>query len=206
MAPQRAWALAPAACALLVVATMAQQDAKSVVVSLRAKWKSTSLTLEAAEFLADERPDLFWKFIDSFTTDVVSVDDPNCKQALLNRVEQADLLSRQMTKMFDISLSMRKYSPKVEFLRTLAERAPPADGSCCWVQMGEETVVTAEQLKRALSANIVSNGTSPELFDHVHPAAMPGTPVAVLYGAPGVPCFAPFHQMLAAQSTVTYVL
>jgi hypothetical protein len=29
---------------------------------------------------------------------VVSVDDPNCKQALLNRVEQADLLSRQMTK------------------------------------------------------------------------------------------------------------
>ena len=30
--------------------------------------------------------------------------------------------------------------------------------------------------------------------------------MAVLYGAPGVPCFAPFHQMLAAQSAVTYVL
>jgi hypothetical protein len=40
--------------------------------------------------------------------------------------------------------------------------------------MGEETVVTAEQLKRALSANVVLNGTSPELFDHVHPGAMPG--------------------------------
>jgi uncharacterized OsmC-like protein len=39
MAPHRAWALALAACALMVVATMAQQDAKSVVVSLRAKWK-----------------------------------------------------------------------------------------------------------------------------------------------------------------------
>eukprot|EP00976_Prorocentrum_cordatum_P112656 1195571-Prorocentrum_minimum.AAC.7 len=97
--------------------------------------------------------------------------------------------------MLDISLSVRKYSPKVQFTRTLAEGNEPADasgnfcqgidlsvhgwvredGSCCWVQMGDVIATNVDEL-RVLTEKVASSKTSaaPELFDHVHPDAVPG--------------------------------
>lgn len=36
---------------------------KTVTSLIHAKWKSTPIVLEASEYLADENPDYFWKFI-----------------------------------------------------------------------------------------------------------------------------------------------
>lgn len=39
---------------------------KYVTTLIDAKWKETPLALEAAEYLNDENPSYFWKFIDNF--------------------------------------------------------------------------------------------------------------------------------------------
>ena len=43
-------------------------------------------------------------------------------------------------------------------------------------------------------------------IDHVHPSSPPAAPVAILYGSPGTPCFAPFHSMLKNSPHVGYAL
>lgn len=53
-------------CILFTVDTQAKNDkSKSVTTSLEAKWESTPLLLEVAEYLADENVDFYWNFIDS---------------------------------------------------------------------------------------------------------------------------------------------
>lgn len=39
---------------------------KYVTTVIDAKWKETPLILEAAEYLNDENPSYFWKFVDTF--------------------------------------------------------------------------------------------------------------------------------------------
>lgn len=39
---------------------------KYVTTLIDAKWKETPLALEAAEYLNDENPNYFWKFVDTF--------------------------------------------------------------------------------------------------------------------------------------------
>jgi len=40
---------------------------KYVTTLINAKWNETPLVLEAAEYLSDENPRYFWKFIDAFS-------------------------------------------------------------------------------------------------------------------------------------------
>ena len=40
---------------------------KYVTTLINAKWKETPLVLEAAEYLSDENPNYFWKFIESYS-------------------------------------------------------------------------------------------------------------------------------------------
>lgn len=40
---------------------------KYVTTLINAKWKETPLVLEAAEYLSDENPTYFWKFVDAFS-------------------------------------------------------------------------------------------------------------------------------------------
>lgn len=45
----------------------AKRKPKSVTTLLEAKWDRTPLILEVAEFLADENPEFYWRFIDSIS-------------------------------------------------------------------------------------------------------------------------------------------
>lgn len=40
---------------------------KYVTTLINAKWNETPLVLEAAEYLSDENPSYFWKFIDAYS-------------------------------------------------------------------------------------------------------------------------------------------
>lgn len=54
---------------LLLCTTYLEADRgvnKYVTTLIDAKWKETPLVLEAAEYLHDENPTYFWKFIDAF--------------------------------------------------------------------------------------------------------------------------------------------
>lgn len=56
-------------CFLLLCAIHSDGDKrvnKYVTTLIDAKWKETPLILEAAEYLNDENPSYFWKFVDTF--------------------------------------------------------------------------------------------------------------------------------------------
>lgn len=58
-------------CFLLLCAIYVEADKrvnKYVTTLINAKWKETPLILEAAEYLNDENPSYFWKFIDTFAS------------------------------------------------------------------------------------------------------------------------------------------
>jgi Thioredoxin-like domain len=42
-----------------------QKKSKSVTTQIEAKWTSTPFLLETAEYLAEESPDIMWKFLES---------------------------------------------------------------------------------------------------------------------------------------------
>lgn len=50
---------------------------KYVTTLIDAKWKETPLVLEAAEYLGDENPNYFWKFIEAYSDNVQSVQNGN---------------------------------------------------------------------------------------------------------------------------------
>jgi UDP-glucose:glycoprotein glucosyltransferase len=48
----------------------AEKINKYVTTLINAKWNETPLILEAAEYLSDENPSFFWKFIDAFSNKI----------------------------------------------------------------------------------------------------------------------------------------
>lgn len=55
---------------LLLCSTQLGADKKTnkyVTTLINAKWDETPLVLEAAEYLSDENPNYFWKFIDAYS-------------------------------------------------------------------------------------------------------------------------------------------
>lgn len=58
--------------ALLLCSTQLRADKinKYVTTLINAKWNETPLVLEAAEYLSDENPNYFWKFIDAYSTKI----------------------------------------------------------------------------------------------------------------------------------------
>lgn len=51
---------------------------KYVTTLINAKWNETPLVLEAAEYLSDENPSYFWKFIDSYSRRISNLTLGNC--------------------------------------------------------------------------------------------------------------------------------
>jgi len=48
----------------------AEKINKYVTTLINAKWNETPLILEAAEYLSDENPSFFWKFVDAFSNKI----------------------------------------------------------------------------------------------------------------------------------------
>ncbi|KAK9811403.1 hypothetical protein WJX72_003341 [[Myrmecia] bisecta] len=101
-------------------------EPKAANIVLRAKWQGTPLLHEAAEFLADERPELFWEFLDGWAARDSS-SPATCWERIIDLASK--LLSPAMTKVLQVSLGIRQYSAQLETLRTLAAEALEHDGS-----------------------------------------------------------------------------
>ncbi len=127
----------------------------------------------------------------------------------------ASLLPASLTRVAQLSLGARTHSPKVELVRSLLEdevAGRPGDGAvataCCLaVVSGGRAATDVAGLEAALAAAGGDEGGAddPPLFDfdHVHggDAPDPAPPVtAILYGAPGTPCFKAMHSVLAGAS------
>lgn len=99
------------------------KKSKSVTTLLEAKWLSTPLVLEVAEYLADENVDFYWSFIDSISSlnpPLKSIEnDQERYGVMLNHAAQL-LTSAQMS-VLKLALSLHIYSPKVQMFGQIAQ-------------------------------------------------------------------------------------
>ncbi|XP_068089370.1 UDP-glucose:glycoprotein glucosyltransferase 1 [Hyperolius riggenbachi] len=182
-------------------------DSKAVTMSLTTKWSSTSLLLEASEFLADEGPDKFWKFVDENQQLEDQGSDSANYNLLLSRASRH--LSPVQQNLLKFALSLRSYSATVQTFQQIAiDEAPPAECTAFVVVHGQKTCHLDEL--PALLSNALER-PKPFMFkgDHQYPGTLPERPFAILYAEIGSEGFSTWHQHLseaARAGKVSYVL
>lgn len=181
------WAAAlPAVAAVLCVlaaasaASAAKLESKGAKITLQAKWQGTPLLHEAAEFLADEDPALFWRFAEDWQRRVSSTASTAAAAAAVTpeqcwadiRSAAAQRLSPTMSRLFEVALAARQYSAKLEAFRQLAQEssadvapagadvaaadAAPTAPACCWALLGGRAYTEAAPLDAALAAALTA--------------------------------------------------
>ncbi|XP_063224607.1 UDP-glucose:glycoprotein glucosyltransferase isoform X2 [Bacillus rossius redtenbacheri] len=209
-----------AALVLLAVASLlysqvsgeTKQKVKSVTTLIDAKWEVTPITLEVAEYLADEDPDYLWSFMDlvsSMQPQLVELgSDRERYDAVLRHASR--LLSPAQVSVLKLGLSLHVDSPKVEmFMQMAKERGVPATHCPAAVDVQGQLSCSAEELVRLVRQG--PGGRAPELFavDHHFPGSRNCSVVAVLYGELGTPEFSRLHSALkelASAGSMHYVV
>ncbi|KAL4530836.1 hypothetical protein Ndes2526B_g09184 [Nannochloris sp. 'desiccata'] len=183
---------------------------KGVKISLAAKWPATPLLHEAAEFLADESPELFWKFSRGWKAPTEQ-GAAECSTAI---TEQAScLLTPAMGEIFRVSLTARQYSPRLETFRQIATAnggaAVPSD-ACCWATVGNQMVTDSSKIDASVQEGLrtATHASTLMPFDHMYSSRSGGgkavnisdpnlLPV-VLYGPVGSTCATEMDAILSA--------
>ncbi|KXZ46287.1 hypothetical protein GPECTOR_45g157 [Gonium pectorale] len=168
------------------------------------------------QYLAEEDPSLVWPFLDRLS-DLSSVaageqaGDEECWRSITAAATQ--LVTPGVGKLLPLVLASRQYAAKLQMVRQLAEQLHREDmdqGACCFVSV-DGRVAATPLLLMDLLAEKPAAGAGEELFsfDHVYRGAGSSSTskkkkkavhTAILYGSPGLPCFAPFHRLLRADA------
>eukprot|EP00727_Mastigamoeba_balamuthi_P011847 m51a1_g7285 putative UDP-glucose:glycoprotein glucosyltransferase (1435) ;mRNA; r:34055-38973 len=178
------------ALVLLASAALAQPSAKPIRVSLTANWPETPLPLEAAEFVAAEGAELFWRYAEALRGDAYAE-------------AAASVLPPARASILSLYASSRYYSPVVELHRQLdlADREElSVDAKLrSWALVGGDVVSSPADVRAAVDSAARRSALGTVLdTDHVHPAcADPAVPLVVLYSQLGTPEFLSWHSELA---------
>ena len=167
--------------------------------------------LETAEFFADESDDAYWRFVEVWVATAGSVDAkvdfdaPDFFATCASRLADAARSTTNSTLsmgVLELSLGVRRYSPRLEMFRTLAatefgdvdtsssvigfDDAGDKKKECCRAKFGDATasdVGTLETMLRDVTG--LNTSVEPEKrrcsiyheskFDHVYPAPAPAT-------------------------------
>ncbi|KAG8190170.1 hypothetical protein JTE90_008702 [Oedothorax gibbosus] len=182
---------------------------KAVTVVLDSKWLDTPLHLEASEFLAEEKPELFWKFVDD-----CSKLEPEFFQRRTEKLQYdavvdicSNYLSASKIALLKFSLALRAYSPAIEMFHQIAyDQTFPA--SCKAVaDVGGSYACDPVNLRNLLSSS-QSNASVLYQVDHVYPSAAQTVNV-ILYGEIGTASFNDLNQVLkdkANKNEITYAI
>ncbi|KAJ0398244.1 hypothetical protein P43SY_000344 [Pythium insidiosum] len=232
----RVLAAATALLAALGGQRHAQVDARGLAVNLTASWPSSRFypLLEASEFLAEENPQWFWRYVDALEPHAREIerkrDDVDALTQLA--VDVAQEIAPQTTSILELSLSTRTYSVKVEMFRQLALDSgvrpcgPDADAWAVFYrekQCAVTVACSAEELKRSveLLADAEDNNSAEtcvaagqhdvelDRVDHKFPQPMRLKTTAILYGLIGSPSFYSFHHELkdlASAQRLEYIM
>ncbi|XP_044147949.1 LOW QUALITY PROTEIN: UDP-glucose:glycoprotein glucosyltransferase 1-like [Bufo gargarizans] len=182
-------------------------DSKAVTMSLTTKWPSTSLLLEASEFLAEDGLEKFWTFVDQNQQVDEQGSDSDKYNLLLKSAGR--LLSPVQQNLMKFALSLRSYSATVQTFQQIAsDESPPAGCKAFIVVHGEKTC-DLDKLPSLLTGAL--ERPKPFLFkgDHQYPGTSPDSPVVILYGEIGTKEFSRFHQHLSEKAragAIVYVL
>ncbi|XP_053979752.1 UDP-glucose:glycoprotein glucosyltransferase isoform X1 [Hylaeus volcanicus] len=194
---------------LLLCTTRLEADKrvnKYVTTLIDAKWKETPLALEAAEYLSDENPTYFWKFVDTFANYTFGNEKDNYDVIVAFAEEY---LSPMEVALLKLGLSLRIYSARVEMFTQMAENKNLSNFDCYnVVDVGGKYTCSVEELEQIISQETWSN---PDTYsvDHRYHMSHQSEKVIILYGQIGTPTFTDFHNRLkhlAENHGITYIL
>ncbi|XP_035218531.1 UDP-glucose:glycoprotein glucosyltransferase 1-like [Stegodyphus dumicola] len=182
---------------------------KSVSVVLDSKWLDTPLHLEASEFLAEENPELFWKFLKDCSK--LESNFFYKKSAKLQYEAIIDISSNYLSStkisLLKFSLALRAYSPAVELFHQIAyDQKFPVKCEAI-ADVGGSYACDAENLKSLLSSSTRNTSVLYQI-DHIHPNTSKTADV-ILYGEIGTSSFHKLHEILekeAEKNTITYAV
>ncbi|XP_033331398.1 UDP-glucose-glycoprotein glucosyltransferase isoform X1 [Megalopta genalis] len=185
-------------CLLLLCTTHLKADKKVnkyVTTLIDAKWRETPLILEAAEYLHDESPNYFWKFIDTFAdNDFRNATERDNYNAIIAFAEE--FLSLSEVALLKLGLSLRIYSARVEMFTQMAQNKNISKFDCYnVVDIGGRFTCSIEELEELVNQETWLN---PDTYsvDHSYRASQQPEKVIILYGQVGTPNFATFHEKL----------
>uniref|UniRef100_A0A8C4X676 UDP-glucose ceramide glucosyltransferase-like 1 n=1 Tax=Erpetoichthys calabaricus TaxID=27687 RepID=A0A8C4X676_ERPCA len=188
----------------------ANGDSKAITTSLTSKWASTPLLLEASEYLAEERQEFFWDFVE--VNQYIGPDDhegtdQSYYHLILKRASQ--FLTALQLNLLKFALSLRSYSTTVQSFQQIAANEPPPPGCSAFFSIHGERTCDPKSLTNLLES--ASERPRPFLFkgDHRFTLSDPVAPVIILYAEMGTKEFSQFHQLLVSKvnrGEITYVL
>ncbi|XP_043284000.1 UDP-glucose:glycoprotein glucosyltransferase isoform X2 [Venturia canescens] len=183
---------------------------KYVTTQINAKWSETPIILEVAEYLNDENPNDFWKFVD----DVVDAEDVLISGTDKERYEKSiglasNFLSSMELSVLKLALSLRIYSAKVEMFSQMAQNKNASRLDCsAFVDINGKFTCSVDDVETLIEQDDwVSSNTY--TLDHYYPGTQQSSKHVVLYGQLGTPEFREFHKklkVLAESKKISYIL
>ncbi|CAL7942835.1 unnamed protein product [Xylocopa violacea] len=205
---------------------------KYVTTLIDAKWKETPLALEVAEYLNDESPSYFWKFIDAFANrDLRNVTEKDSYDLAIAFAEK--YLSPSEIALMKLGLSLRIYSARIEMFTQMAENKNISILDCYNVaEVGGTFTCSLEELEKLVDRVsgvhnpfqknsyriihvllFISQETwlNPDVYsvDHRYHASKQSEKIVILYGQIGTPQFSEFHDKLKSLTEtkgINYIL
>ncbi|GAB1859552.1 UDP-glucose:glycoprotein glucosyltransferase [Camponotus japonicus] len=199
--------------ALLLCSTQLGADKinKYVTTLINAKWNETPLVLEAAEYLSDENPNYFWKFIDAYSTkisDLVIATEKENYDLILELARK--YLSESEIAVFKLGLSLRIYSARVEMFSQMAVNKNVSLYDCNnVVNIGGTFTCSLEDIDRLLLEQDTWKTADTYDVDHRYLDTSESHKAIILYGQIGTSTFIDFHEKLkniAETKKINYIL
>ncbi|KAK2578584.1 hypothetical protein KPH14_012016 [Odynerus spinipes] len=170
---------------------------KYVTTLINAKWKETPLVLEAAEYLSDENPNYFWKFIEAYSDNVGSIKDGTEKDHYELILKLAGkYLSPAEIAVLKLGLSLRIYSARVKMFLQMAENKNLSTLGCNnIVDIGGKFTCSMEEIDELITEDVWTKRDTYSI-DHYYLRSQKTDKVMVMYGEVGSPMFSDLHMKL----------
>ncbi|XP_018026730.1 UDP-glucose:glycoprotein glucosyltransferase 1 isoform X2 [Hyalella azteca] len=190
---------------------------KIVATHLNAKWANTPLLLEAAEYMADESPAIFWTFVEYVSKwdlhDYAQKNEKNQFDELLS--SSSKILSTNQLELLQLSLALRVHSPKIEMFRQIAlDRGilNRTDTQNCQavIDVNGHLICGVKSLKKSLG-DVTGIASHMAIYDvdHHYPGGESNKLKVVLYAEIGTLAFSECHSemvKLVDAGEIDYIL
>ncbi|XP_028175113.1 UDP-glucose:glycoprotein glucosyltransferase [Ostrinia furnacalis] len=193
-----------------------EKKAKSVTSFVSAKWESTPIVLELAEYLAGESSDLFWSFVDEINSLKSSLESLETDKEVYDACVgvTSTLLAPAQLRMAKLALSMHLTSPTVHMFDQISTQNGAKSVQCdTFVDIASRKVCDNDALRDILKSydqyDPEEHKLETYLLDHSFPSSDNKSLTAILYGELGMTDFATKHKILAAyadKGAINYVV
>lgn len=193
-----------------------EKKSKLLTSFVSAKWETTPIVLELAEYLSEESSDLFWSFVDGINSLKTSLENLETDKEVYDACigVASTLLSPAQLRLAKLALSMHTLSPTVHMFDQIATQNGAKDVKCdSFVAIGSKKVCDNDALKDTLKSSnqydVDEHSLETYLLDHTYPSSNNKSLTAILYGELGMTDFTTKHKIIAGyaeRGLINYVV